>query len=127
MKPKTLSQLKKDLTKVFNQYVRRRDSIEDGTMFKCICCGQVKPMSLCHASHFYASTFTAVRWDEDNVNAGCSHCNTFLHGNLLEYRKGLLAKIGEERLQRLEIRRHNEAKYDRGTLEILIKRYKSMI
>lgn len=126
MKPKTLSQLKKDLTKVFNAYIRKRDAPLN-IIFTCISCGETKLVTQMNAGHFYASTFTATRWDEDNVHGQCIACNNFKHGNLLEYRKGLLAKIGEERLQRLEIRRHNEAKYDRGTLEILIKRYKSMI
>lgn len=124
-KQKTLAQLKKDLTKVFNAYIRQRDSI--GEQFTCISCGETKSISQMNAGHFYASTFSAVRFDEDNVNGQCIACNNFKHGNLLGYRDGLLKKIGQERLTRLEIRRHNEAKYDKGTLEILIKKYKSMI
>ena len=121
-KSKTLAQLKKDLTKVFNAYIRKRDS--DGEFFTCISCGLYKPLSQMNAGHFYASTYSATRFDEDNVNGQCIACNNFKHGNLLEYRKGLLAKIGEKRVQRLEIRKHNETRYDRGTLEILIKKYK---
>lgn len=121
---KSTSQLKKQLDIVFNRYIRQRDSIEGGTEFICIACGKRKPMSLCHASHFWAKGgHSAVRWDEDNVHAGCSACNTFLHGNLLEYRENLIKKIGKERFDRLANRRHNEAKLDRGTLEILIKKY----
>jgi hypothetical protein len=81
-----------------------------------------------NAGHFYsAGQFSAIRWDEDNVHGQCIACNNFKHGNLLAYREGLLAKIGEKRLQRLEIRRHNESKLDRGTLLILIDKYKNQL
>lgn len=125
-KQKTLAQLKKDMDKVFNAYIRKRDS-KDG-YFTCISSGKTLPVSQMNAGHFYsAGHHSAVRWDEDNVHGQSIHDNCFLHGNLLGYREGLLKKIGQERLTRLEIRRHNEAKYDRGTLEILIKKYKSML
>ena len=125
-KQKTLAQLKKDMDKAFNAFIRSRDS-KDG-YFTCISSGKTLPVSQMNAGHFYsAGHHSAVRWDEDNVHGQSIHDNCFLHGNLLEYRKNLLLKIGEKRLQRLEIRRHNVVKYDRGTLEILIKRYKSMI
>jgi len=125
MKQKSLAQLKKDLTKVFNAWIRKRDSLFRGQYFKCISCQELKPTTQMHAGHFYAAgNFSAIRWDEDNCHGQCVKCNTFLHGNLLEYRKGLLAKIGEERLTRLEIRRHNESKMGRFELETLIKKYK---
>ena len=78
-----------------------------------------------HAGHFYAAgNFSAIRWDEDNVNGQCVKCNTFLHGNLLGYREGLLKKIGPERLERLEIRKHNKNLIGRFEIQILIDQYK---
>lgn len=80
-----------------------------------------------HAGHFYARTFTAVRWDERNVNGQCAGCNTFKHGNLLEYRKGMIAKYGQEVVDELE-RLHNQPfKLDRQWLEEKIKHYQNLI
>jgi hypothetical protein len=123
-KQKTLSALKKDLDKVFNKFIRERDLLPDLT-FDCISCHENKPIGQMHAGHFYAAgNFSAVRWDEDNVHGQCIKCNTFLHGNLLEYRKNLIEKIGQKRFDRLEIRRHNESKMQRFEVQALINKYK---
>jgi hypothetical protein len=126
-KQKTLSALKKDLDRVFNKFIRERDTFEAGNRewFQCISCLEVKSWEQMHAGHFYAAgNFSAVRWDEDNVHGQCIKCNTFLHGNLLEYRKNLIEKIGQKRFDRLEIRRHNESKMQRFEVQALINKYK---
>ena len=75
-------------------------------------------------NHLITRSVYGLRWDEDNVHGQCRKCNRFLHGNLLGYREGLLKKIGAKRLERLEIRRHNESKMGRFEIETLIKKYK---
>jgi len=80
-----------------------------------------------HAGHFYAATFTATRWDEANVNGECSACNVFLHGNLLEYREGMLDKYGYGEINRLEKLHRETVKLDRTWLEERIAYYKSKI
>lgn len=122
-KGKTLAQLKKDLQKVFNAYIRQRDS-KGGDYFICISCGVTKHVSQMNAGHYYSmGNFSVLRYDEDNVHGQCVACNNFKHGNLLGYREGLLNKIGEERLRKLELRRHNVSKMGRFELELLIKKY----
>lgn len=122
-KQKTLAQLKKDLDKVFNAFIRKRDS-QDG-YFTCISSGKRLPVSQMNAGHFYsAGHHSAVRWDEDNVHGQSIHDNCFLHGNLLGYREGLLKKIGAKRLRNLGIRRHNSSKMGRFEIELLIQKYK---
>ena len=128
-KQKTLAQLKKDLDKVFNKFIRERDLMEAGgrDWFKCISCQEVKSWEQMDAGHFYsAGHHSAIRWDEDNVHGQCQKCNRFLHGNLLGYREGLLKKIGPERLERLEIRKHNKNLMGRFEIQILIIKYKSL-
>ncbi len=125
-KQKTLSALKKELDRVFNKFIRQRDS-KDG-FFTCISSGKVLPVSQMNAGHFYsAGHHSALRWDEDNVHGQSIHDNCFLHGNLLGYREGLLKKIGPERLERLEIRKHNVSHYGRFELSLLIGKYKKLI
>lgn len=87
-------QLKKTQA-VFNKFIRLRDK-EKG----CVSC---KSPKIEHASHYFsAGKFPALRFNEDNVHGSCLRCNYFMNGNLLEYRKTLLKRIGEERLDFLE-------------------------
>ena len=121
-KPKTIAKLKKDLDKVFNAFIRDRD-MKHFNSFTCISCGQRKDKSLMHAGHFYAGTFTATRWDERNVNGQCAGCNTFKHGNLLEYRKGMIAKYGQGVVDELEELHRKPVKLDRQWMEEKIEYY----
>jgi len=43
-----------------------------------------------------------MRFVEDNVHGQCKHCNNWLAGNHVEYRKRLLERIGERQLNLLE-------------------------
>lgn len=124
-RPKSVAQLKKDLTKVFNAFIRARDS-KDG-YFTCISSGKVLPVSQMHAGHFIPSTYTSVRWDEDNVHGQSTGDNLFKRGNLIEYRINLVAKIGEERVKALEARRHDTFKQTREWYESQIAHYKQKI
>ena len=100
---KSLPQLIAKCQLAFNEYVRKRDLT--GDYFKCISCGEIKDERFMHAGHFYnVGHYPGLRFDEDNCHGQCNHCNTFLHGNLIEYRDNLLFKIGAERFEALKIR-----------------------
>ena len=43
-----------------------------------------------------------MRFDEKNVYKQCSMCNNYKSGNLVNYRKNLIAKIGLEAVEKLE-------------------------
>ena len=81
--------------KVFNTYIRKRD-LDKG----CVSC---KSKKIDHASHYFsAGKYPALRFNEDNVHGSCLRCNYFMAGNLLEYRKTLVKRIGNDRLEILE-------------------------
>lgn len=123
---KSLQALKKDLDKVFNEFIRLRDQVNG--MFKCISCGLIKSTHQMHAGHFHSAGHNeAVRWNEWNVNGQCEHCNTFLHGNLLMYREGVLKKYGEGVLNDLEIQRHNRSRMLAFEVTLLIQMYKQKV
>lgn len=122
----TIAKLKAKLDLVFKAYIRARDLRDDGT-FVCVSCGMVKTKDQMHAGHFYASTFTATRWDESNVNSQCIACNVFLHGNLLNYRNGMLDKYGYGEINRLELLHNKPVKLERQWLEERIEHYKNLI
>jgi NAD-dependent dihydropyrimidine dehydrogenase PreA subunit len=120
---KTLPALKKELQTVFNLFIRLRDQA-NGT-FRCISCWKVKPVKQMHAGHFHSAGHNeSVRYDEMNCNGQCASCNTFLHGNLLGYREGLIRKYGGKVIDILEIKRHNKSKMGKFELSLLIQEYK---
>jgi len=97
---RTKPQLVKVAQTAFNAFVRARDADKP-----CISCG--KPPSTesnqTDASH-YRSVGSAphMRFVEENCHASCKHCNQFLAGNHVEYRKGLIERIGLNALERVE-------------------------
>lgn len=87
----------------FNEYIRLRDT--GGVACQCISCPAiVYYKNNVHASHYHsAGNFKSLRFNEDNCHVSCIKCNTYLSGNLLEYRKGLIKKIGIVRVEKLEL------------------------
>lgn len=121
MKTKTISYpgLKKKAQDTFNAWIRRRDEGKP-----CISCGSY---NTAHASHFYAAgSYTGLKFNELNVHAACVSCNRFKHGNIHEYRKRLVDRIGEENLRKLDLSSciNRYKKYTRFELEQIIKMYK---
>lgn len=110
-----LPKLLKRAQEVFNAYIRNRDQNKG-----CISCfGQVE-----QAGHYLSQGHhSALRFNEVNTNGQCVRCNCFLHGNLINYRKGLIKRYGEERVLMLE-NAGKFKKWSRFELEAIIKMYK---
>jgi Bacteriophage Lambda NinG protein len=82
---------------VFNRYIRARDA-----GLPCISCGTLEAVQW-HAGHYLTTAARPeLRFDEDNVHKQCSQCNDHLSGNVLQYRIGLLERIGLARVEALE-------------------------
>lgn len=65
------------LDKVMSLYVRMRDSKEfHFRYFRCISCGQVKPIEQGDCGHYISRTHMALRFDSRNMNCECRHCLT---------------------------------------------------
>lgn len=100
---KTPQKLKKEAEREFNAFIRARDA-----HLPCISCGAVPPdLSGLHAGRdagHYRSVGSAshLRYHEDNVHAQCVHCNQWKAGCAVDYRIGLIARIGEARVVALE-------------------------
>ena len=56
------------------------------------------------AGHFISQgSDSALKYNEMNVNAQCSeYCNRRMSGNLILYRIGLVRKVGEDNVKKLE-------------------------
>ena len=106
---------------VFNKYIRQRDKGN-----KCISCNK-KPLKE-NAGHFFnANNHWNVRFDEYNVHLQCEHCNTFLSGNLINYRENLIKKIGEEEYDKLVDRAKVTRKFTVEELKEIINIYKNKL
>lgn len=88
----------------FNAWVRQRD-----LGFPCIACN--KPMNKkINASHYKSvGAHPELRFEPLNCHAGCEACNTYLSGNILNYRINLINRIGLEKVEWLESQ--HEAKH----------------
>ena len=99
---KTIPQLIKEAQVEFNKYIRLRDAGKP-----CICCGL--PLGAGEvgggfdAGH-YRSTGSAghLRFDEDNCHGQRKQCNRYGAGRAVDYRIGLIERIGLERVLVLE-------------------------
>jgi hypothetical protein len=123
---KTVPRLKKEAQHAFNRWIRQRDAEQP-----CISCGAPPPdLSALHAGRdagHYRSTGSAdhLRFNEDNCHAQCVSCNQWGAGKAVEYRMGLLARIGPERTNALEFNR-DFVKWTREGLREIRDKYRAM-
>ncbi len=102
---KTLAQLKAETQKEFNAYIRERDKDKP-----CICCGN--PLGAVSGNStggafdcgHYRSTGSAshLRFDERNAHGQRKVCNRYGAGRAVDYRIGLIARIGLSAVESLE-------------------------
>jgi len=112
----------KDAQVAFNTYIRARDKANG---FGCISCGTRQGKE--NAGHFRSvGSCPELRFEEKNVYLQCERCNTFFHGNLLEYRKNLIQRVGLETVDWLE-GKHEPKKYTIDDLKEIIKTYKAKL
>ena len=107
----------------FNRYIRMRDF---GKM--CVSCGSPKVV---HASHFYpVGQYPSLRFNEKNVHGSCAYCNTFLYGNLHEYRKRIVSRIGHDGLDELDsladLSRQKLHKWQRHEVIEILEKYREL-
>ncbi len=99
---KTIPQRIKDAQHAFNAWVRARDANQP-----CICCGLplgAGDIGGAYDCGHYRSTGSAshLRFDERNAHAQRKVCNRYGAGRAVDYRVGLIARIGREAVEALE-------------------------
>ena len=86
------------LQKVFNAYIRARDKDDF-----CISCWTPLKGRKFDAGHYRSvGSNPQLRFHEENVWGQCVPCNRDKHGNLIQYRKSLILKIGVDKVEYLE-------------------------
>ena len=118
----TKPQLTKKAQTAFNAFIRARDAGKP-----CISCGT--PLSnepnTYDAGH-YRSVGSAphMRFVEENCHGQCKHCNNYLAGNHVEYRKRLVERIGLQAVESIESD-NTVRKYSHEDLIELAKHYRA--
>ena len=99
---KTISDYIKETQIAFNAYIRERDKEK-----LCICCDKPLTRSSIGGSYdcgHYRSVGSAphLRFDERNAHAQRKQCNRYGAGRAVDYRIGLIKRIGIEEVEKLE-------------------------
>jgi hypothetical protein len=81
----------------FNAWVRQRDSL-----LPCVSCGAVSAGQWDCSHYRSVGAMPTLRFHPDNCHRACSVCNQHKSGNILEYRLGLIKRIGLKRVEWLE-------------------------
>ena len=121
-----MNNLKSKLDTLFSQYIRLRDTDENG-YGKCISCGKIIHWKDGDAGHYVNRKHMSLRYDEKNVNLQCRACNRYDEGNMIGYNHGLVEKYGDGAINYLNIKRHNICKMGKVEYEALIKHYHKKI
>lgn len=119
---KTKSQKIQDARRIFQLYIRQRDKD-----LPCISCGTMTSKAWDAGHYLKAELYTGLIFNEDNCHKQCRKCNRYLGGNELEYRIGLIKRIGADRVEELERRRNQLRlyKYSDEELKALTLKFKA--
>jgi hypothetical protein len=60
------------------------------------------------------------------VHSSCITCNQYLSGNLIEYRNGLIQRIGIERLEKLDQIANETRKFTIEEVKEIAEKYKKL-
>ena len=116
---KTRGDWAKEAQAAFNGWIRRRDEGKP-----CISCGSLTGKK--NAGHYRSvGSCPELRFEPLNVHLQCEKCNSYLSGNLIEYRKELINRIGLDGVEFLE-GPHPPKKYSIDDLKALKSVYRKM-
>ena len=123
---KTRSEWMKEAQQAFNAFVRERDKDQP-----CICCGRTEAKVT--GGHgwdcgHYRSVGSAphLRFNEENAHRQLVYCNRYGAGRAVDYRIGLIKKIGIIAVEKLESDQE-PCKFDIEQLKSIKKLYKEKL
>lgn len=133
MKAKSHKELLTELSRVFNKYIRLRDSKNEYVV--CCSCSRLTPLAETDAGHFFPkSTHKALEFVEMNVNGQCRSCNRNKGYNpatkekiKIRYANFMVKKFGVNVIDQLEGLNKVFRQIKTYELVELIKKYKNKI
>lgn len=116
---KRITKLKKELfTKI--QLLARLEDVDKTWYGHCISCWKRIHRTEGDGWHYISRIHMATAFDLRNIHLQCKNCNGMLHWNLIEYRRNLVKKYGEEMVLDLEKRKHETKHFTIQELEDLL-------
>lgn len=100
---KSIPELKAEAQTIFNEFIRERDKD-----FSCICCDKWNKSEALTGGTWDAGHYRSrgsadhLRFNENNVHKQLKNCNRYASGNVVEYRLGLIKRIGLPFVEELE-------------------------
>ena len=125
-KQKTHAQLKKELDKLFSQYIRHSYADDYGNV-ECYTCGVVKPIKQMQNGHMQSRKHTSTRWHLNNCRPQCVKCNIYSEGEKIRFYRRLCSEIGEEEVEEIIQLSYKTEKYSKPDLIYLIDYYKQKL
>lgn len=116
----------KKLDAVFSQYIRLRDSDENG-ICKCCTCGALHHWKQMDNGHFIKRQHMALRFSEVNCNVQCRKCNWLGQGEDAKYKEFIIKKYGVNTYNQLLIQKNTSAKFASFELDFMIAKYKDYV
>lgn len=120
-KPKTKTQLKEELDKIFSIFIRLRDK------FECCTCGKKGDKTDIDCGHYIPRSHMNTRWDEENCHAQCKGCNVFKKGNMDVYALFMVNKYGDKILIEMNKRKNTIRQWSLNELKQEISKYKEKV
>jgi len=112
----------KRIDKVFQLYIRLRDTNNEG-YGSCCSCNKPLHYKEGNAGHFQPRQYRGIRWHEDNVHLQCVYCNRFEGGAQYAYAKFL----GFEKADELERLAKIKVSFTDKEYEDIYYKYKELI
>ena len=112
----------KDAQSAFNAFIRARDAL-----LPCVSCGRFHTGSYDAGHYRSVGAMPALRFCEINVHRQCVPCNQYKSGNIVEYRIGLIQRIGVLLVEWLEQDIHPPKKYTIPEIQAIRVEYKQKL
>lgn len=100
---------------LMSEWIRRSAANESGNIL-CFTCCKIIHWKEAHCSHFHHKK---LDFDNRNLKACCSACNTYKHGNLAIYATKLVMELTPEGMEKLYLD-SNTIRYTKDDLENII-------
>ena len=116
----------KKLWKVFSEYIRRRDSDENG-FGSCFTCGRIIHWKKGDCGHGIGRQHKGTKYNEKNNHLQCKHCNGFEGGKREKYKEEMNKRYGENTWELMESAAKKPYKGSQFELDILENYYKDQL
>lgn len=123
---KSISKLKKDLDKIYSEYIRSKDANFRGNV-RCYTCGKIFHWKQVDCGHYESRSHNNTRYDERNTKPQCKSCNIWKRGNLTIFAVKLQKEYGTGILEELRKKASRTKQFTIKELEKSIECYKDKL